>query len=88
MRGKRRARQCGPRADANGRIAACTDRRDRRAIAILVAFGLAQFGVLDQRAWSYLWLSIVGSVALAVDAFRKDQLGFLLLEGVWALIST
>jgi hypothetical protein len=57
------------------------------ALAILAAFALAQFGVLDQRAWSYLWLNLAGSVVLAVDAFREDQLGFLLLEGVWALIS-
>jgi hypothetical protein len=34
-----------------------------------------------------LWLNLAGSLVLAVDAFREEQLGFLLLEGVWALIS-
>ena len=50
--------------------------------AIPAAFALGQFGMLDQRAWSYLGLELVGSLVLAVDAFREDQFGCLLLEGV------
>jgi hypothetical protein len=57
------------------------------ALAILVAFALAQFGVLNPRSWSYLWLNLVGSAVLAVDAWREEQWGFLLPEGVWAIIS-
>jgi hypothetical protein len=57
------------------------------ALAILTAFALAQFGVVNPRAWSYLWLNLVGSFVLAVDAWREDQWGFFLLEGAWAVIS-
>jgi hypothetical protein len=57
------------------------------ALAILAAFALAQFGVLNPRSWWYLWLNLAGSLVLAVDAYRERQWGFLLLEGAWALIS-
>lgn len=57
------------------------------ALLILVAFTAAQFGRLDQRSVVYLVLNLVGSVVLAILAWYEEQFGFLLLEGVWALVS-
>ena len=57
------------------------------ALAILLAYGLAQLGRLDQRSTSYLTLNLVGSAVLTVLAWHERQWGFFLLEGVWALVS-
>ncbi len=57
------------------------------AILILVAYAGAQFGRLDQRSISYLVLNLIGSAILAVLAAVESQYGFLLLEGVWAIVS-
>ena len=54
---------------------------------ILTAFAAAQFGRLDQRSVSYLVLNLIGSVILAVLAAVEEQLGFLLLESIWAIVS-
>lgn len=57
------------------------------AVLILIAYGAAQFGALQQGSRIYLILNLVGSAVLTFLASRGEQWGFLLLEGVWALIS-
>ncbi len=57
------------------------------AIMVLSGFTLAQFRVLDQRSYTYLVLNFAGSAILAVLAYAGKEWGFLLLEGVWALVS-
>lgn len=57
------------------------------SLLILVPFVLAQLGRLTPSSLLYLVLNLVGSAVLAVDAALGGQWGFLLLEGVWALVS-
>ncbi|HEX6987088.1 MAG TPA: hypothetical protein VF170_17045 [Planctomycetaceae bacterium] len=57
------------------------------ALLILAAFVLSQWRVIDSESLRYLVPNLVGSAALAVDAYVGSQWGFLLLEGVWALVS-
>jgi hypothetical protein len=57
------------------------------ALLILAAYALAQFGMLNQRSYWYIGLNLVGATALAILAWNEEQWGFLLLEGVWAIVS-
>ena len=57
------------------------------AMLILLGFVLAQRGVWTTDAWPYLWVNFVGAAILAWVAFVDRQWGFLLLEGVWTVVS-
>lgn len=58
------------------------------AALILGAFLLNQARKLGTESYPYLFMNIVGSAILAIDAFREAQWGFLLLEAVWCGAST
>ena len=57
------------------------------ALLILSAFALAQLNRLETASRTYLTLNLVGAGTLAVAAAVDGDIGFLLLEGVWAAIS-
>ncbi|HEX3589301.1 MAG TPA: hypothetical protein VHV74_06690 [Pseudonocardiaceae bacterium] len=57
------------------------------SLLVLSGFAASQLGWLDQRSRIYLVLNVAGSATLAVEAALGAQWGFLLLEGVWAIVS-
>ena len=57
------------------------------ALLILVGFILTQGNVLDADSYLYLVLNLVGAAILVVLAFQAQRWGFVLLEGVWALVA-
>jgi hypothetical protein len=57
------------------------------ALIILGAFAGSQLGELPTDSRRYLVLNVVGSAILTVLAVVEGQIGFVLLEGVWALVS-
>ena len=57
------------------------------AAMILSAFVLAQMSRLATSSLTYLVLNLFGSGTLAVVAAIDGDVGFLLLEGVWAAVS-
>ena len=57
------------------------------ALAILVAYAANQLGRVDLDNLPYQLGNLVGSAILTVVAVVEVQLGFILLEGVWALVS-
>ena len=57
------------------------------ALLILAGFILTQGNVLDADSYLYLVLNLAGATILAVLAFQAQRWGFVLLEGVWALVA-
>ena len=57
------------------------------ASLILAGFILSQRNLLDADSYLYLGLNLTGAAILAVLAFQGQRWGFVLLEGVWALVA-
>ncbi len=57
------------------------------ALLILLPFAAAQFGRLTPASATYQALNLFGSATLAAIALHDRQIGFLLLEGTWAVVS-
>ena len=57
------------------------------ALSILAAYVGHQMSWMDSRKASYNLLNAVGSAILAYIAFRPFQAGFVVLEGVWTVVS-
>jgi hypothetical protein len=57
------------------------------ALLILVAYAGHQMGWMNPRSAVYNVLNAVGSAILGYIAFHPFQVGFVVLESVWTLIS-
>jgi hypothetical protein len=57
------------------------------ALAVLAAYAANQLRFIGPANLSYSVMNFVGSAVLSVIAVLESQWGFLLLEGVWALVS-
>ncbi|PYC76308.1 hypothetical protein C7C46_22805 [Streptomyces tateyamensis] len=57
------------------------------SVLVLIPFALSQWGRTSAHSRWYLAPNLAGSAILATDAALTSQWGFLLLEGVWAVVS-
>ena len=57
------------------------------ALLILIAYAGQQFNWMDPRKASYNILNGIGSGILAYIAFHPFQIGFVILEVAWTIIS-
>ncbi len=58
------------------------------ALLILIPFAASQLRRLAVSTLAYQIPNLVGSAALTIVAVLERQYGFILLEGIWAIMST
>ena len=57
------------------------------SLFILAAFILLQTKRVKATSTPYLWANFIGAGILAVTALMTWQWGFIILEGVWAIVA-
>jgi multisubunit Na+/H+ antiporter MnhB subunit len=57
------------------------------ALLILLPFAGSQLGRLSPHSIAYQLMNLVGAASLTAVAVIEVQLGFILLEGIWTLMS-
>ncbi|MGH7701120.1 MAG: CBU_0592 family membrane protein [Gemmatimonadales bacterium] len=57
------------------------------ALLILIPFAASQLGRLRPSSLAYQVMNLIGATMLTAIAVLERQYGFILLEGVWALMS-
>ena len=54
---------------------------------ILIAYALHQTKRLHAETYSYQGLNLIGGILLCITAVAGRQYGFIILEGIWAILS-
>ena len=54
---------------------------------ILGGYFLNQFKLIDQESYSYILLNLIGAGLAFVSSVMIESLPFMILEGVWAIVS-
>jgi hypothetical protein len=57
------------------------------ALLILAPFAASQMGRLSTQTLAYQVMNLAGSSGLTAVAIVERQYGFILLEGIWAIVS-
>jgi hypothetical protein len=57
------------------------------ALLVLAAYAANQLGKIDTSSLTYQLANLIGAGILAIVAVIEAQIGFILLEGTWTLVS-